>query len=267
MTTTEAQDRELFDRIASDYSRKDVTPSSRIARRDMLLRAVAPALARHGGSLGTVVELGCGVAASAVYLNGRFKEYVGIDHAPEMIEAARCFTASVPHVSLIAANAKATDLPANSADTVLMMGVLHHVIDHDALMSEVLRIAKPGAAFICVEPHRGNPIIQGLRKIRAKVDSHYSDQQHFFARRELSDLLSRYDIGDLKLHYFTLLSQPFAQVILNPQFCTVPLSHLACALDPFLERLLVGELGRLTWQIAVTGTLGFGKGPKEALQR
>ncbi len=48
--------RELFDRIAASYAKKDLVPSSRIARRAILKRAVLPLLS-DGSRIGTVVDI------------------------------------------------------------------------------------------------------------------------------------------------------------------------------------------------------------------
>jgi ubiquinone/menaquinone biosynthesis C-methylase UbiE len=247
----ETADRALFDAMAEKYARKDMVASSRIARRDALLRAVKPEL-RARGTLGTVVEVGCGAAASALYLAGQYARYIGIDHSSEMIRFARDFIGPAPDVELLAANAKHTTLPDRSADTVLMVGALHHMTELDLVMAEMLRILRPGGRLICIEPHRENPVIQALRWLRTKIDADYSPDQHFFTREELFNLLREYGFQDTKLRYFTLFSQPFAQVILPPQILTAPLSRLACLLDAAIEPLLLGPLGKITWQIVAS---------------
>jgi SAM-dependent methyltransferase len=72
---------------------------ARIPRRDIVLRAACPVNKGRGGSLGCMVDVGCSIAASTVYLNGHFDRYVGIDFSRSMIEISRTFTAGVPTTS------------------------------------------------------------------------------------------------------------------------------------------------------------------------
>lgn len=250
----EAKDRELFHAIAAGYGRKDVVASSRIAREAMLRRAVQPIVSRRGG-LGTVVEIGCGVGASALYLAGSFDRYVGLDYAPAMIDMARALTTgqsagAQAGVEFVNANAKATGLAAASADTILMVGALHHMDDIPEVMAEMRRIAKPGATLIAMEPQRGNPVIQLARRLRARIDPNYSAEQHFFSRAELAAIFAENGFTAVRLRYFSILAQPFAQVVLNPQAVFAPLSRLCCRLDPVLEAILPGPL---CWLIVSEG--------------
>ncbi len=78
-------DRELFDRIAKEYSKKDQVPSCRDARIYQLFTGM--------GSLGkekipVLLEIGCGIGASAEYLDGHFDTYIGIDYSEEQIRYA-----------------------------------------------------------------------------------------------------------------------------------------------------------------------------------
>jgi ubiquinone/menaquinone biosynthesis C-methylase UbiE len=249
MDSHESKDRALFDGICAHYRRKDEIASTRIAREGMVQRLMAPVIAAHGG-LGTVVEIGCGVGATARYLQGQYERYIGIDYSEAMIDAARAFNAGLPNVSFIAANVKQMPLETASADTMLMIGALHHMTELDEVIAELGRVAKPGATFVTLEPQRGNPLIQALRWLRAKLDPHFSEDQHYFTRAEIRSLLEDNGLERVDVRYFSLLAQPLAQVVLNPQALTVPLSRLSLTLDPILERLLPGEFGRLAWLVA-----------------
>ncbi len=252
-TEQELQDKELFDQIAAHYARKDVVQSSALARRSQLLAAMEPVLAQMP-DLGTVVDVGCGVGAPALFLHGCYQRYIGIDQSPEMIEAARIFNREQDKAEFMAANVKTAVLPPNTADTILSIGALHHMTDLDEVMAQLVAIAKPGAHFVAIEPQNGNPLVQFMRWVRGKIDKGYSTDQIFFSEDELVTLFRRHGVNDLAVAFQGFTTPPFAQVILNPQALFVPLSRLAIGLDGWLHRYLRGPLQKLSFNIVLTGT-------------
>jgi SAM-dependent methyltransferase len=242
-----------YDTFAEHIARRDVIASSRIARRDIVLRAVRPVLQARGGSLGCVVDVGCGIGASAVNLNGHFDRYVGIDFSQREIEIGRTFTAGVPNVELIHANIKDASLPRQIADVIYMDGALHHMSSVAEVMQGLRRLAKPGAWFIAREPQRGNPFIQALRKLRMWLDASYSSQQRFFTKREIVGLIEAGGLESVEARYQGFLTPPLAQIVLYPQAIFVPLAHLIVLLEGVAERVMIGPLAPLSWNITVYG--------------
>src|SRR5262245_20590611 len=176
-----------------------------------------PVIKARGGSLGCIVDVGCGIAASAIYLNGHFDRYVGIDFSRRMIEIGRIFTATVPNVELIHANIKDASLPCQIADVIYIDGALHHMKNLAEVMLSLQQLAKPGAWFIAREPQSANPLIQLLRKLRMRLDPSYSRQQTFFSRREIVALLEAGGLESVEARYQGFLTPPMAQVALHPQ--------------------------------------------------
>lgn len=252
-TEQELRDQELFDQIAAHYARKDIVQSSMLARRSHLLAAMTP-IFQQTPTLGTVVDVGCGVGAPALYLNGRYQRYIGIDQSPEMIEAARVFNRAQEQAEFMAANVKTAVLPPHTADVILSIGALHHMTDLDEVMAKLVQLAKPGARFVVIEPQNGNPLIQLMRWVRGKIDKGYSTDQIFFSEAELVALFQRHDIADLSIAFQGFLTPPFAQVIINPQALSVPLSRLTIRLDSWLHKHLRGPLQKLSFNIVLTGT-------------
>jgi SAM-dependent methyltransferase len=242
-----------YDSFAEHISRRDVIASSRIPRRDIALRAIRPVLEARGGSLGCVVDVGCGIGASALHLRGHFDRYVGIDFSEREIEIGRAFTAGVPDVELIHANIKDASLPRAIADVIYMDGALHHMTDIVEVMQCLRRLAKPGAWLIAREPQRANPFIQALRKLRMQLDPSYSRQQHFFTRGEIVSLFEAGGLKSIEARYQGFLTPPMAQVVLNPQAIFAPLARVVVFLEGGAERLMIGPLAALSWNIAVYG--------------
>lgn len=250
----EEKDRELFDRIVSAYVRKDVAPVSALPRKELLLAAFGP-LFQESPRLGRLLEVGCGVGAAARYLQGRYETYLGIDHSPKMIEAARIFNQGNRRAEFLTADIKTVDLTGSSVDTILANGVLHHIPDLDAVMDSLVRLSGPGCRILAIEPQNGNPLIQVMRVIRKKVDRAYSRDQVFFSEHELTALFARHGIGGISVRYLGYFSPPFAQVIFRPQFIFLPLGRLSSRLDSWLSNHLPRPFQKLSFNIVIEGVI------------
>ncbi|PZD74272.1 2-methyl-6-phytyl-1,4-hydroquinone methyltransferase [Acaryochloris thomasi RCC1774] len=248
----ERQDQALFDQIALQYGQKDRTLSSSIARKGQLLSALQPLL-KQTPSLGTVVDIGCGVGAPAQYLQGFYDHYIGVDQSSEMIRVAEVLNQPCNKTQFVASNIKAMTLPDHIADVVLVVGALHHMTDLEAVMGCLVKLAKPGAYLMVIEPQKANPLIQGMRWLRTKIDRGYSEDQIFFSEQELVDLLHQHNISIHDLTYRGFLSPPFAEVIIPPQFLSRHLSQWALTIDRWFDRYLPQPLHKLSFNICITG--------------
>lgn len=248
----ERTDQLLFDRIAREYARKDLFSSSSLARERQLLSALKRVFDERS-RLGTVVEVGCGIGAPARYLDGYYDQYLGIDQSEEMIRAAAAFNQANPKARFIASNVKSRDLPRDVADLVLSVGALHHMTELDKVMNSLGWIARPGAMLVAVEPQDRNPLIQAMRYARGLADQSYSREQVFFSEEELVDLLARGGFEVLGVDFQGFLSPPFAQVVIQPQILSEPLSRLAVGVDAWLCAHLPEGLKKLSFNIVVTG--------------
>ena len=248
----EIADRKLFERIADPYSQKDLIASTRLARHAIVRRAVRPVL-EEANTLGVVVDIGCGIGAQADYLDGNFERYLGIDYAAALIKIGKTFNRARVNVEFISSNVKDQALPQAIADTVLVVGALHHMSNLNAVMKALQRLAKSGAHFVAIEPQRGNPVIQGMRRIRMQLDPAYSSDQQFFSRDEIREIMNAVPMTDVRVEYQGFLTPPFAQAGTKPWFVFLPLSKLACLLEPAMELLCFGPFGRLSWNIVAYG--------------
>lgn len=248
----ELSDRELFDRIADQYSLKDIILSTQYSRQSVVRRAVKPVIEAEG-QIGTLVDVGCGIGAQAKYLDGSFEEYIGIDYSSNLIGIGEEMFKDDNNINFIIANIKDRDLPDCTADAILVVGALHHMVDIKEVMIALQRLAKPGCHLIAIEPQRGNPFVQLMRKIRMRIDSSYSADQHFFSCQEMLDLLDFVPMSEKRVEYQGFLTPPFAQVGIRPQFLFQPLSLFACALEPTIEKICIGPLRKLSWNAVAYG--------------
>jgi 2-polyprenyl-3-methyl-5-hydroxy-6-metoxy-1,4-benzoquinol methylase len=237
-------DRDLFDRIARKYSKKDHEPYSRAARRHRVLSSVA-----RLPSLGNLLEIGCGAGFSAEYLAGRYARYLGLDYSTELIAVAReCHAGLDVRFDCVDVEQFVTD---ERFDTILMIGVLHHIPDPSQALARLRGWLAPGGRIVVNEPQRGNPLISVARDVRKKVDAHYSEDQVEFSREELLQLFEQ---AGYQVDWFPqgVLSTPFAETAFPIGKLGLAASQLACRWDPALESLLSRlHVEQLAWNLVV----------------
>lgn len=104
---------------------------------------------RHGTS---VLDIGCGTGEDTRHMAAATGDAVGIDGDASLVEEATRRTG--PEYAARFEHASATDLPFPDAgfSAVRTDRALQHVDDLGAALSEMLRVAKPGAAIVSLEP-------------------------------------------------------------------------------------------------------------------
>jgi SAM-dependent methyltransferase len=242
------RDRELFDRVADDYTRKDEVQSSRLARRlrlDQTFDAIGPARPVD------VLEIGCGAGFATDYGRGRIRSYVGIDQSPELIALARRHHDS-PGVEFAVRSVHELDAP-ESADVVLMIGVLHHLSDVDGALKRIVETLRPGGWLVANEPSPSNPLIHAARLVRKRVDRSYSSEQEEFTAAELRSFYERAGLRDVTITAQGFFSSPFAEVPLPFQRLTAPIAALAVRCDRWIGRHTSPWMERIAWNLVAAG--------------
>jgi ubiquinone/menaquinone biosynthesis C-methylase UbiE len=114
--------------------------------------------------LGTTVELCCGRGEATALFGKRMTRCLGVDVSLAMLREARRTAALVP-AAYIQGDAIRTPLAGAIADSVVMLGGVHHVMDRAALFAEVHRILKPGGRFYFREPVSDFALWRALRAV------------------------------------------------------------------------------------------------------
>jgi len=244
----EQRDQQLFDRIAGQYCAKDLYPACVRARRLRLTQTLAavrlPAEPR-------MLEVGCGAGFSAAYLAGRFSSYTGIDYSAELIRHAES-RHHVAGASFITADLH-TFNPPQPYDVIFLIGVLHHMPERLAATQRMVSMLKPGGYLAANEPQAANPLIGLLRRLRARMDGNYSEEQEELRASELRKLFQDAGLVDVQVRPQGILSTPFAEVKLPPAWLALVASSCACATDRLLEAMIRPLLRPLAWNLIVTG--------------
>lgn len=101
--------------------------------------------------LGMLAELCCGRGEAIQLLATKYDAAIGVDISQKMLDIGRVETSS-RKVAFVQGDATHTPLAAESFDTVVMLGGIHHINDRPMLFAEVNRILKPGGQFLWREP-------------------------------------------------------------------------------------------------------------------
>ena len=105
----------------------------------------------------TILDVGVGFGNSLWNLDQKFhpKKIIGLDVDSQILKSAkkqaqRCEAI----VELIECNAMLIKLPSNSVDMLFCHQTFHHIVDHDAAISEFFRVLKPGGVMLFAESTR-----------------------------------------------------------------------------------------------------------------
>ena len=103
-----------------------------------------------------VLDIGCGSGAAvrAIANNLTTGHVTGIDPTPKMLEIATELTVKNNHyqrVTFLLAGAEKIPVESESCDLVLAVNTLHHWVNVNAGLNEVLRILKPAGRFVSID--------------------------------------------------------------------------------------------------------------------
>ena len=233
---------------AEAFVRKDLAPSSRVARRWRLLQSLRD-VAHEGDE--DVLEVGCGAGFTARYLEGRYGSFTGIDRSAPLIRRARQLHGR-EGVEFVCADV-ADYRPRQAFDMIILIGVLHHLADPHRALLRMVGMLRPGGVVVANEPQSSNPLVRAARRVRRVVDRRYAEDQVQYRPDELASLFTGVGLQGVELSPQGLVSTPFAEVVVRPQWMAAPAARIACCLDGLLERGLGQSLLGLTWNVVVRG--------------
>lgn len=155
------------ERVASRYSPlEEVSTTAQRTRfhyvrvklmTDPVTKMIADLFGEDDGVLGEVLDVGCGRGQMAVVLleNGRATRVHGLDWDAEKIAAAQEAVEREPRLqaTFSVGNATAADLAPDSADTVMLIDVIHYlsIDEQDAVLSKAAAAVRSGGRLVVRE--------------------------------------------------------------------------------------------------------------------
>jgi ubiquinone/menaquinone biosynthesis C-methylase UbiE len=135
----------FFDDRASAYDREyhDHSPGGYAlrVRREKVLKLFD----QHGGK---VLDVGCGPGVMAEEIVSRGCTFCGVDPSQKMLEICRRRFVADPRMRFFGGDATRLELPDESFDAVLCMGVIDAVRDRRQAVREMLRVLRPGGTLL-----------------------------------------------------------------------------------------------------------------------
>lgn len=232
-------------------TKKDTNPSSSLCRK-YIINKVINSIPEKNFKIKTILDIGCGIGANAVYLDGYYEKYIGVDFSDKMIEVAKKFTNNVNNVSFIVSNVKSLKISTMSEiNVVLMDGALHHMTQLEEVFTYLKKIIRPETIFLAREPQNGSSFFQLLRKIRMKVDKSYSKHQIFFSEIELFEIMQKCQMKDIQFSYQGLMTPPLSQIVIRPNFIIYPIVKLLLGLEKILDKFKFMQKSKITWNVII----------------
>jgi SAM-dependent methyltransferase len=231
MRPDEQKSAEQFDREAHEYAgryaNRDPNGHSFRARRDQVRSLLG------GGSLGDVLDIG---GASGVYYHAfrdQARAYHVVDISPRMIELAKGLEDGTGKLRLHVASCYDLPFPDGTFDTVIGMGLLEYLDDPWQGLSEMARVARPGAPVLASFPNAASPM-------RRMADTFYrargldGAKHRSFTAQEVHDVATSLGLEIVATRGYNAQVVPFYWRV-KPAA-----TRLAEALEPLLNR--VGSL-------------------------
>jgi SAM-dependent methyltransferase len=181
-----------FDRVIADYYER-APEEARLKQgsfqleeartRDLIQRYAPP-------PPGTVVDVGGAAGAYALWLAETGYAVHLLDPVPRLVAEAQRLSAAAqrPLVSCGVGDARALDVPAETADVVLLLGPLYHLTDpgdRARSLQEAARVLKPGGRLFAAAISRWASALDGLARdllqdprFRLIVEQDLRDGQH-----------------------------------------------------------------------------------------
>ena len=210
---THAEAQKLFDKIADDYTARSKTAVYNVSslsfsrRQDIVTRLM---LATPRG--GTVLDYGMGPAVFGPPASQNGLRYVGADISPKMVELAKQM--NLPNAEFHVGDLNLLDRFQNSADTVLLIGLIDYLQEPKIGLQKLARCVKPGGRLIMsFRNHNSVPralrnsakaVWRGLKKSKKDIGTAFEApvlENSFVPSRDLIPLLRSEGFANVEVNY------------------------------------------------------------------
>lgn len=159
----------------------------------------------YGGK--RICDFGCGAGETSTELGLMGFDVVGFDLSPELIELAQRrakLDRVEAKVTFYIGNALELQTQAGQFDSVVCMGVLHHLVDVREALQPVEALLKPGGHLILQEPIAFSPMLQRLRD-RTPVPKDISPNERQLVQHDIDLVEAKFEVVEKR--YFLLFAR------------------------------------------------------------
>lgn len=144
-----------------------------------------------------LLDVACGPGAFALALAPRVRLAHGIDLTPEMIRRARAFQADmqITNADFVCGDAEQLPFPNGAFDLVSCQCAFHHMPKPQAVLREMVRVAKPQGRLLLIDPL--GPESDSKYELYNRIEQ-ARDPSHTFTLR-LTAFLSMFETEDLEI--------------------------------------------------------------------
>jgi ubiquinone/menaquinone biosynthesis C-methylase UbiE len=174
-----------FEEAAAAYDGWFESPLGAFADR-VERRALFELLAPEPGEL--ILDVGCGTGRYVQELARRGVRAVGVDPSTAMLATARVTRARTEKASYVRAAGEALPLQSGAFDGVIIVTTLEFATDPDALLSEAVRVSRPGGRVVVGALGPRGPWAARRRRSPSPLWA----GARFFTEGELRAMLGRY---------------------------------------------------------------------------
>ena len=140
---------------------------------------------------------------------------IGLDISPVSVENARSDARAAgveSNTYFIQADAENTKLPADSVDSVVCSGMLHH-LDLSFAFPELRRILAPGGRILALEALDYNPAIKIYRYVTPQMRTEW-EKAHILSLADVRFAKRFFEIGEVRYWHITSIAGAFAKPLL-----------------------------------------------------
>ncbi len=113
-----------------------------------------------------VLDAGTGTGTLALGLAPHAREVVGVDLVPELLAEARRLAEGHVNVSFVEADVLALPFQPQSFDLAASSRTLHHVARPELLVSELVRVTRPGGSVLLIDQLASPDPLEGMAQDR-----------------------------------------------------------------------------------------------------
>jgi SAM-dependent methyltransferase len=170
---------------------------------------------------------------------------VGLDISRVSVEACRRRAAAegvAASASFVQGDCEETGLPSESFDTILCMGMLHH-LDLSYALPELRRLLRPGGRMLAVEALNYNPAMKLYRWATPGLRTDW-ERRHILSLKDVRFARRFLDLGEVRYwHLFSILATPLRRT---------PFFDAALSVGDALDRLAlrVPGVAQMAWMFS-----------------